>query len=98
MSWRDPKGDRIPFITRESATEQIIKYRDAIVKGEADFHELARNFSDCSSAQAGGVLPPFSRGSMQPAFEAVAFTLSPGEVSVPVYTDSGVHIIERLES
>lgn len=47
------------------------------------------------SARAGGDLGEFGRGQMQKAFEDAAFVLQPGELSQPVFSDSGVHIILR---
>jgi len=65
------------------------------VKEEATFEELAKQFSDCSSAKQGGDLGPFGRGQMQKPFEEATFALAVGELSQPVFTDSGVHIIKR---
>jgi len=42
-------------------------------------------------------LGTFGKGQMQPAFERAAFALQVGEMSGIVDTDSGVHIIKRLE-
>lgn len=70
-------------------------YREQIVSGRASFAELAQKFSDCSSARRGGDLGPFGRGAMQRPFEQAAFALKVGELSEPVTTDSGVHIILR---
>jgi peptidyl-prolyl cis-trans isomerase SurA len=66
---------------------------DRVRKGE-DFATLARDYSDdTGSAEVGGDLGYFSRGSMVPEFEEVAFGLSPGDVSEPVKTSFGYHII-----
>lgn len=65
------------------------------MSGQATFEELASQFSDCSSAKRGGDLGPFGRGQMQKPFEEAAFNLKVGEMSGPVWTDSGVHIIKR---
>lgn len=65
--------------------------------GERSFEEIASEFSDCSSAKRGGDLGPFGRGQMQKAFEDASFALSVGELSTPVWTDSGVHIIKRVK-
>ncbi len=64
-----------------------------IRKGE-NFVELAQQYSgDPGSAEAGGDLGFFSRGGFVPAFEEVAFSLKPGEISDPVETEFGYHII-----
>lgn len=63
--------------------------------GKASFAELAEKYSDCSSAKRGGDLGPFGKGAMQKPFEEAAFALKVGELSEPVFTDSGVHIILR---
>ncbi len=66
----------------------------SIIKGES-FAELAKTFSkDKGSAQNGGDLGFFSRGKMIPEFEETAFSLKKGEVSKPVKTTYGYHIIE----
>lgn len=70
-------------------------YREQIVNGEASFAELASKYSDCSSAKKGGDLGSFGRGAMQKPFEDAGFSLKIGEMSEPIWTDSGVHIILR---
>jgi len=63
-----------------------------------DFAALAREFSDdFATRQAGGDTGLFRRGEMAPSFEAVAFALEPGEISEPVETPFGVHIIKFEE-
>jgi len=62
-----------------------------------DFAALAREYSDDFATKAiGGDTGLFARGKMVPAFERVAFSLEPGEISDPVETVFGVHIL-RLE-
>ncbi len=64
-----------------------------IMKGE-DFATLAETYSeDPGSAQNGGALGEFGRGQMVPEFEKAAFALKAGEVSRPVRSDFGWHII-----
>lgn len=93
QSW---KSDRITR-TKEEALEALAGYREKIVSGQVSFEELASTESDCSSARSGGDLGQFGRGQMQKPFEDVAFGLNVGEVSGYVDTDSGVHIIQRVE-
>lgn len=72
----------------------IEEFRRQLVAG-ADFAALASKESHCSSAQRGGDLGVFGKGQMQPAFEQAAFALQVGELSGPVFSDSGVHLILR---
>jgi peptidyl-prolyl cis-trans isomerase D len=62
--------------------------------GEA-FEDLARSYSnDPGSADQGGLLPPTARGEWVPSFADAAFSLAPGQVSSPVLTPFGYHIIK----
>jgi peptidyl-prolyl cis-trans isomerase D len=71
----------------------------AEVRGGADFEALARQHSqDVASASRGGDLDFFGRGRMVPEFEAVAFTLEPGQVSDLVRTQYGFHIIKVTDT
>lgn len=69
------------------------------VIGGASFENLAREHSeDQSSAAQGGELPVFGWGEMVPEFAQAAFALpADGDVSAPVRTNFGWHIIKRLE-
>ena len=70
----------------------------AKVKAGGDFAALARQYSeDPGSKSNGGLLRPFSKGSMMPEFEKAVFALKPGEVSGLVKTGYGYHII-KVES
>jgi len=80
---------------RAAIRKQMAPILEQARSGE-DFAELARKHSDDSTAGQGGDTGFFHRGQMVPAFEAVAFALQPGEVSDPVETPFGVHIL-RLE-
>ncbi|WP_405099641.1 peptidylprolyl isomerase [Oceanobacillus sp. FSL H7-0719] len=60
-----------------------------------DFSELAKEYSeDAVSAEEGGDLGYFSPGTMVPPFEDAAFSLEKGEISEPVQTNYGYHIIK----
>jgi peptidyl-prolyl cis-trans isomerase D len=64
----------------------------------ADFAELAELYSlDTTSAVQGGDLDWFTRGMMVPEFEEAAFSLPVGQVSEPVQTQFGFHIIEVVD-
>ena len=63
--------------------------------GELTFAEAAAQFSDAPSKDRGGDVGYFPRrGVMHEAFAAAAFALKPGEVSQPVVTPFGVHLIQ----
>jgi peptidyl-prolyl cis-trans isomerase C len=65
------------------------------LEGGKTFQELAKDFSQCPSSAEGGDLGEFGRGSMVPSFEEAAFALKVGEVSQPVRTQFGFHLIQR---
>ena len=71
----------------------------AKLKAGENFEDLAKQFSDDQgSAKAGGVLPQFGTGRMVPEFEKAAFALkNVGDVSDPIRTSYGWHIIKLLE-
>ncbi len=67
------------------------------LRAGADFAALARSLSDGPSASLGGDLGYFKRGVMVSDFENVAFALKPNEISDPVRTQYGWHVIQVLE-
>ncbi|MNM45073.1 Foldase protein PrsA 3 precursor [compost metagenome] len=80
-----------------AAVEKRIAELREKIRGGADFAEQAREHSQDSSASVGGELGWFSRGDMQKPFEEAAFALQPGELSEPVRTVYGWHLIELEE-
>ena len=81
---------------RDSVRQLAEQLRERAVGGE-DFAELARQYSeDPGSARTGGDLGWFERGRMVKPFEDAAFALQPGEVSEPVESPFGIHVI-RVE-
>ena len=79
----------------EAAEAESTRIRQLISDGE-DFEELARRFSQDGSKDSGGDLGWFRRGDMVEAFEEAAFNLAVNEVSSPVRSPFGYHII-RLD-
>ncbi len=66
------------------------------INGE-DFAELAKKYSEGPSAPQGGDLGYFTKGKMVPAFEEAAFQLNKGEISKPVKSRFGWHIIKLID-
>ena len=81
---------------KETALKEIEDIK-AEIDGGADFGDLAKANSDCPSGSGGGDLGRFVKGMMVPEFEQAAFGLDVGEVSGPVETDFGYHLIHRTE-
>jgi peptidyl-prolyl cis-trans isomerase C len=89
----------LPSATHEQKGGQRARAANSLArirKGEK-LADLAKELSDDrASRDKGGELPPFRRGQTDPAFEAAAFALKPGEVSEVVETSAGLHIIELV--
>ncbi len=81
----------------EAARKLALKIRNKIKSG-ADFAEMAKKYSDDPGTKdRGGELGFFSKGRMVPEFEKAAFNLKVGEISQPVKTVFGYHIIQVEE-
>lgn len=78
----------------QAATDELLDLKGRLESG-ADFAELAKEHSeDPGSARQGGSLGAFGRGVMDPDFEAAAFALGVGEVSDPIRSSFGLHLIK----
>ncbi|MGB9840808.1 foldase protein PrsA [Thermovenabulum sp.] len=78
--------------------EKLANEISAKLKNGQDFAELAKQYSkDTATKENGGDLGFFSRGDMVKEFEDVAFSLKVGEISSPVKTQYGYHIIKVEE-
>ena len=64
-----------------------------IKAGKTSFADAAKAHSSCPSSEKGGDLGEFSRGQMVPEFENAAFAMNVGEISEPVKTQFGYHLI-----
>lgn len=84
--------------TREETLVEIVELRNRIVEGGEDFAELAIEYSDDTGSGAlGGDLDWFGQGQMVPQFDEAAFALEIGEISEPISTTFGYHILEVLD-
>nr|WP_040513564.1 peptidylprolyl isomerase [Gracilibacillus halophilus] len=83
------------ILVQDEETANTVK--EELDNGE-DFASLAEEYStDQASASNGGELDPFTAGDMAPAFEDAAYNLETDEVSDPVQSDNGWHIIKLQE-
>lgn len=84
--------------TKEEAQELVNDLYERLLEGKS-FEELARNYSDCPSANESGELDPFTKeDSVSSAFKEAAFDLkNDGQFTEPVESDFGYHIVKLLE-
>lgn len=82
-----------PNMPEAEASRQLATLRDRLTHG-GDFADLARRYSQDGSAAKGGELGWVSPGELVPAFEQAMNRLRPGEVSEPVVSQYGVHLIQ----
>ena len=75
---------------------QAQEIKKAIDDG-GSFEYYAKTYSLCPSGQRGGDLGYFGKGQMVPEFERAAFATPVGEVSKPVFTQFGWHLIKVLD-
>lgn len=102
--YQTPEQVRASHILLETAgknEEEVRKRAEEIAKqakAGADFAALAKKLSeDEGSAANGGDLDYFSRGRMVPEFENAAFSMEPGQISDPVKSQFGYHIIKVVD-
>lgn len=81
------------LVEKEYEAEDVLK---KLSEG-CTFESLAKAYSKCPSGEEGGDLGTFRKGQMVLAFEEAAFALKIGEISSPVRTQFGYHIIKRTE-
>lgn len=82
---------------KEETRKKLLEIRNRIINGEK-FADLAKEYSnDPGSAAAGGELGFVSRGQFVPEFEAAAMKMQPGELSQPVESQFGFHLIQLIE-
>jgi peptidyl-prolyl cis-trans isomerase SurA len=84
-------------VSDADAKRTLENLRERIVRGGADFAELARVHSEDGSAARGGDLGWIYPGDTAPDFERAMDALKPGEISQPVKTQFGWHLIQVVE-
>ena len=86
-----------PQLSEAAAAERLNEYRRRIQAGQADFATLAREHSQDGSAKQGGDLGCANTGRSVPEFEQALSTLRPGEISEPLVSRFGVHLIQLVD-
>lgn len=92
LQYSTVRASHILVDTKEEADD----LKSRINKGEA-FETLAKKYSKCPSGQQGGDLGYFEKGQMVKEFEDSAFSLPVGQVSNPVKTTFGWHLIKVFD-
>ncbi len=85
------------LLPEADALRRLNQIRERVLSGNADFAEMARQYSADGSAARGGDLGWVYPGDTVPAFERAMNALQPRQVSEPVKTDFGLHLIQVLE-
>ncbi len=87
------RASHILVKTEEEAKQVLL----ILSQGNKPFEQIAQERSLCPSGKKGGDLGYFGRGQMVKEFENAAFKLKPGQVSQPVKTQFGWHVIKVTE-
>lgn len=91
-------ADAVSESSVDAALAKADSVRELIVSGQTTIVDYASRYSDDpGSASKGGQLGTTNRGDLVPEYEAVAYGLELGEISKPVISPFGVHIIKLNE-
>ena len=93
LSGETVNASHILVDTEDKAKEILADIND----GKISFADAAKKYSSCPSSQQGGSLGEFGRGQMVPEFDQAVFSMEVGQISGPVKTQFGYHLI-KLES
>ncbi len=85
------------IVTSDQARNRLVDLRERLVNKAAQFADLAKQYSADGSAAKGGDLGIVYPGDTVPEFEKTMDALKPGEISQPVQTQFGWHLIEVIE-
>jgi len=86
-----------PQLSESAARDKLNEFKKSVAAGQADFAALARAHSQDGSAAQGGDLGWANPGMFVPEFEAVMNSLAPGQISEPLVSRFGVHLIQLTE-
>ncbi len=86
-----------PQLSEATAVQRLADYKKRVQAGQADFAQLAREYSQDASAASGGDLGWAGPGLFVPEFEEALSNLSPGQISDPLISRFGVHLIQLVE-
>lgn len=86
-----------PRLSESAAVAQLAEQRARILSGQADFASVARETSQDGSAAQGGDLGWAVPGMFVPEFEEVMNRLAPNDISLPLVSRFGVHLVQVLE-
>jgi len=84
-------------LSESAARERLADFRRRILAGQADFATLARENSQDGSAPDGGDLGWANPGQFVPEFEDAMNRLNPGQISEPLVSRFGLHLIQLVE-
>ncbi|MBQ6471127.1 MAG: peptidyl-prolyl cis-trans isomerase [Victivallales bacterium] len=93
----DAENDKAPSPIDKAKTMERLKTAQKELAEGKEFAAVAKTHSDCPSKENGGDLGEFGPGMMVPPFEEALLKLKPGEVSEPVETQFGYHLIKAGE-
>ena len=84
--------------TIRSSYENVKTIKDSITKDLSSFEDMVKKYSDdVASIPTEGIIGYTERGSLFPEYEEAAYSMKAGEVSEPVLTEAGYHIIKLLD-
>lgn len=84
-------------LSEAAARQRLADFKKRIEAGQADFAQLAREFSQDASAAQGGDLGWAGPGLFVPEFEDALNALAPGQIAEPLISRFGVHLIQLIE-
>lgn len=91
-------ADSLSQVSIDAAVARADSARALILSGAETFEEYASRYSEDPGSKAkGGALGTTNRGDLVPEYEAAAFSMEPGDISAPVVSQFGVHVIRLNE-